>query len=117
MRVTARDLTVWSFLMASAHGAGFMVLPVVLAVLQPEAACCAQHDGHSVSLAAGLTPPESFGILDTVVHTAGYLLAARLIAVFVYHRFGLRLLRSWWFNFDSLWACALIITAVVIAVW
>ena len=30
MQVGFRDLTVWSFLMASAHGAGFMVLPFVM---------------------------------------------------------------------------------------
>src|SRR5580704_6103746 len=30
MQVGFRDLTIWSFLMASAHGAGLMVLPIVL---------------------------------------------------------------------------------------
>src|SRR5688572_27755578 len=30
MQVGFRDLTVWSFLMASAHGAGFMLLPWVM---------------------------------------------------------------------------------------
>src|SRR5215470_14119384 len=38
MQVGFRDLTVWSFLMASAHGAGFMVVPVLLSSGTVEAA-------------------------------------------------------------------------------
>ena len=38
MQVGFRDLTVWSFLMASAHGAGLMVLPVLLGSSTVEAA-------------------------------------------------------------------------------
>src|SRR5829696_843120 len=35
MRASARELTTWSFLMASAHGAGLMVLPFVLGAAAP----------------------------------------------------------------------------------
>src|SRR5690349_10966522 len=41
MQVGFRELTIWSFLMASAHGAGLMVLPVVLAL--PAASAAAHH--------------------------------------------------------------------------
>src|SRR4029450_130592 len=58
MQVGFRELTIWSFLMASAHGAGLMVLPVVLA--GPHA----HH--HAVSQGA------ASGIWATLVHTLGY---------------------------------------------
>ena len=41
MQVSMMDLTVWSFLMASAHGAGLMVLPLVLGTAA--APHCAAH--------------------------------------------------------------------------
>ena len=53
MQVGFRDLTIWSFLMASAHGAGLMVLPVVLAGRSSCASpsCSASHSqrrlGHA----------------------------------------------------------------------
>ena len=40
MQVGFRDLTIWSFLMASAHGAGFMVLPLLLGTSGEG------HEGH-----------------------------------------------------------------------
>lgn len=124
MRVGARDLTVWSFLMAAAHGAGLMALPFAMdagAVRDPAAA----HAGHAAHLgasaaaggapaAAGFAGPELTALLATLVHSAGYLLVTGLIAVVVYERLGLRLLRRAWINVDRIWAAALIVTAVVV---
>ena len=45
MRVGARDLTVWSFLMATAHGAGLMLVPVLLDL--PIADAYAAADAHA----------------------------------------------------------------------
>lgn len=100
MRVGARDLTIWSFLMASAHGAGLMALPVVLG---------AGHGAHG----AGGHPAHATGLLASGVHAAGYLLVTGAIAVVVYERLGLRLLRSAWVNLDLIWAGALVVAAVV----
>jgi hypothetical protein len=99
MRVGARDLTIWSFLMASAHGAGLMALPVVLGA--GHAAHVAGHSAHGM------------GLLASGVHAAGYLLATGAIAVVVYERLGLRLLGRAWVNLDVLWAGALVVAAVV----
>jgi hypothetical protein len=55
------------------------------------------------------------GLLATLFHTAGYLAVTGLLAVAVYERFGLRVLRSAWINLDLIWAVALIGTAVVTA--
>jgi hypothetical protein len=91
MRVGAAGLMLWAFLMSSAHGAGLMLLPfVMMPSMQPKT-----------------------GALMVAVHTLGYLLAMLLVAIVVYAKFGLRLLRSAWFNVDLLWAIALILAGVV----
>ena len=116
MRASTRDLVAWSFLMASAHGAGFMLLPVLLDVLAgTEAPCCAQHHVHAEALAAGISHAQSLQIFAALVHTSAYLLVSGVIAALVYHKIGLRVLRTWWFNFDALWAGALILTALLTA--
>jgi hypothetical protein len=105
MQVGFRDLTVWSFLMASAHGAGLMVVPVLLGSTTAQAG--GQSGGHN-HMAAATTPLA--GMLATGVHTAAYLAVTGLIAWIVYRRVGLVLLRKTWINFDLLWAVALVST-------
>jgi hypothetical protein len=99
MQVGFRDLTVWSFLMASAHGAGLMVLPVVLA--GPHA--------HHMTAAQGATS----GVWATLVHTLGYFTVTAAAALLVYQKFGLAMLRRSWFNLDLIWAVALVVTGFV----
>jgi hypothetical protein len=103
MQVGFRDLTFWSFLMASAHGAGLMVLPIVLHV--------ATGHEHHMQMVAGGGPWT--GIAATLVHTLGYLTVTGLVALLVYRKFGLSMLRRGWFNLDLLWAGALIVTGCV----
>jgi hypothetical protein len=109
MQVNAAELATWSFLMATAHGAGLMVLPLVMGQ-QPLA-------GHQHTMDAALmsTGFEWSGVMAALAHTAGYLLVTGLIAVFVYERVGLRFLRTMWLNLDLVWAMALVITGVVTA--
>ena len=107
MKVGFRDLTVWSFLMASAHGAGLMVLPVLLGSSTVEAH--AHMAGHSHVSSA--TSPVA-GMLATGIHTAGYLAVTGLIAWAVYRKLGLALLRKTWFNFNLLWGTALVFTGL-----
>jgi hypothetical protein len=140
MRIGSRDLAIWSFLMASAHGAGLMIVPFALAAgrggaeaAQAAATAVAGHGhghaahlahagGHDGSgmLAAGeaLNAAAGAGILDaaaalgTVLHTAGYLLVTALLAVIIHDRVGLRFLRTAWINVDAVWAGALVVTGV-----
>jgi hypothetical protein len=109
MRVGARDLTLWSFLMASAHGAGLMALPFALAASHPAAA---SHRLHAAAMSS-LPPGAMVGLLATAAHTFGYLIVLVLMAVLVYERLGLRLLRTAWINLDLVWAGALTGTAVL----
>ena len=107
MKVGFRDLTMWSFLMASAHGACLMVLPVLLGSSTVEAH--ARMAGHSHMSPA--TSPVA-GMLATGIHTAGYLAVTGLVAWAVYRKLGLSLLRKTWFNFNLLWGAALVITGL-----
>jgi len=108
MQVGFRDLTVWSFLMAAAHGAGLMVVPVLLASSTVEAQ--GQMTGHH-HLPASASPFAA--MLATGVHTLAYLAVTGLVAGVVYRKFGLALLRKTWFNFDLLWGVALVVTGLV----
>jgi hypothetical protein len=102
MQVGFRDLTIWSFLMASAHGAGFMLLPVLLGM----SAMSHGHKMHTMnSSGIGI---QFFAI---AVHTFGYLVLTGTIAWVVYKWLGLSLLRKAWLNLDLVWAVALIATA------
>jgi len=109
MQVGFRDLTIWSFLMASAHGAGFMVLPLVLGVSADVAAAGSGH-AHDVASSAAAWPLS----VAVAVHTLTYLVVTALIAWVVYARVGVAILRTAWFNLDWLWACVLVITGTIV---
>ena len=122
MRVGARDLALWSFLMASAHGAGLMALPFVLVATAPAAdhhladggLVQGGHVAGGIHAAASALPPGAMvGLLATAVHTAGYFVVLGLMAALVYERLGLRLLRTAWINLDLVWAGALTCTGVL----
>ena len=106
MQVNSRELATWSFLMATAHGAGLMMLPLVLGRLPS-----AEHVHH---LSAGMLGGgiEWSGVTAAVIHTAGYLLVTGTIAAIVYEKLGLRFLRTAWVNLDLLWAVALVATGL-----
>jgi len=109
MQVGFRDLTAWSFLMGSAHGAGLMVVPVLLGAATVEAH--GEMHGHTSSV-----PGPLGGMVATAVHTAAYLAVTGLIAAIVYRKLGLALLRKAWFNFDLVWGIALVITVFTVLI-
>ena len=116
MCVGPRQLTMWSFLVSSAHGAGVMLLPFVLAPGITSAEAHSTAGGHAGHLASIAVPgSEATALLATLVHTAGYLAVAGVIAWIVYERLGLRFLRTAWINMNVIWAGALFVTAVVTA--
>jgi hypothetical protein len=124
MRVNFRDLTMWSFLMATAHGAGLMLIPVLLRLPPVTTAhfghmtqadhvahvAHAAHSGHAehmtmMSATVGLPAAEAIAV---AVHTLAMFVAMAAIAVVVYEKLGLAILRRAWFNLDAAWAVALI---------
>jgi hypothetical protein len=114
MRVSSRQIAVWSLLMATAHGAGLMVVPFAMSGGGEQVAD--EHAGHAahMMMASGGSAVggfEGFGVL--LLHTAGYLLVTGIVALLIYWKFGLRFLRTGWINLDLLWGVALIVTGVV----
>lgn len=108
MQVGFKDLTIWSFIMASAHGAGFMVLPVFLAM--PAGGAHAHHGAlHAAGMISG-SGGSLIPLLATALHTASYLAVSGLVAIIVYEKLGLSLLRKAWINLDLIWSVALIAT-------
>ena len=101
MRVGFRDLVTWSFLMSSAHGAGLMLVPVLLHL--PGA------DVHHTMPAHGVA---ANGLLALSVHTAAMFLVMTTLALVVYRTVGVDLLRRVWVNLDLVWAGALIVAAL-----
>jgi hypothetical protein len=99
MRVGFRDLVLWSFLMATAHGAGLMLAPVFLGLPGPESHLHA-----------------SGGLAILAAHTAAMLLVTGALALAVYETVGLALLRRAWVNLDLIWAAALIAAGAVMLI-
>jgi hypothetical protein len=117
MRVGFRDLTLWSFLMASAHGAGLMLVPVVIEM--PAGASGSEGGAlHAAHHELGVSPDGAAVASVTAltalgVHMAALLLVMTVVAVLVFEVLGVRLLRRAWINLDLVWSAALIIAGVV----
>jgi hypothetical protein len=113
MRVAGRDLFVWSFLMSSAHGAGLMLLPVLMA--QPMSGMTHSMAGGVAAIPSSLSASAiAFAVL---IHTASMLAVAGLLAIVFFESYetvGLRILRHTWLNFDLLWAIALLVAGFVV---
>jgi hypothetical protein len=110
MRVGFRDLMLWSFLMASAHGAGLMLVPLLLQWPAPDAS----HTRLLMALWPQAAPASPALVLTAVsVHTLSLFLVTSAVAILVYEKLGVAFLRHAWFNLDVLWAAALFIAGVM----
>jgi hypothetical protein len=111
MRVGFWDLALWSGLMATAHGAGLMLVPVFFGV---PGVFCGYPGNSSVALHTGALALTS---LDAAaVHTLAHLVVAAFIAGLVYEFVGLQILRRSWFNIDFVWALGLVLAGVILLV-
>lgn len=108
MRTGMVGLAVWSFLMASAHGAGLMLVPALLP-LEGGAATHIHSAGHVMS-------SGSLGVALAAVgvHTLAMLSVTGVIAVVVYEWLGLAFLRRAWINLDVVWTIALLVTGLIL---
>jgi hypothetical protein len=118
MRVGFRDLTAWSFIMASAHGAGLMLVPMLLKLsgtmheMKHRVHEEHEHWGHGLHLF--LTNPEALASFVAVaVHTLAMFAVMAAVALVVYDRLALMILKRTWFNADLIWAGALVGAGVI----
>jgi hypothetical protein len=109
MRVGFRDLTAWSFLMATAHGAGFMLIPVLLGLSSAEQMHGPHAHGAHTDHAAITGSATLVADLAVVgLHTLAMFVVMGVIAMVVYEKLGVMILKRTWFNLDLLWAGALV---------
>jgi hypothetical protein len=106
MRVGFGDLTAWSFLMASAHGAGLMLVPILLGFSEP------MQGAHGHAAHAGLATLLA-DLTAVGLHTLVMFVVMGAIAIVVYEKLGVMILKRTWFNFDLLWAGALVAAGVI----
>lgn len=104
MRVGMGELTLWSFLVASVHGAGLMVLPIFMGMPHAEHSSPAHGFFASGTLVNAITA--------TTLHAASYLFVSAAVALLIFEKFGVGVLRKAWLNVDVIWATALMATGV-----
>ena len=109
MRVNRSELGVWSFLMSTAHGAGLMVAPVLIATDGPSGE---GHD-HAISdMSLGsLSIPET--ALAIVLHVGAMTVVMACVALIVYEKLGVAVLRRAWINSDQLWAATFVVAGTL----
>ena len=103
MRTGLAGLVLWSFLMATAHGAGLMLIPILLPICN--SASTATIDP------AGAIP---LALAAVAVHTLAMLAAIAAISVLVYEWAGVGFLRRGWVNLDWIWVAALILCGAIL---
>jgi hypothetical protein len=108
MQIGMIGLGVWSFLMATAHGAGLMLLPALIPLGITDG-----HDHMHAMPASGSLP---IALAAVAVHTFAMLATTAVVAMVVYEWVGVGFLRRGWINVDLLWAIALIVTGLILIV-
>jgi hypothetical protein len=112
MRVSSRQLVLWSFLMASAHGAGLMLVPVLVGLRGDGVASVLAHAEHFGHVGHQM-PSGTASLLPTLaavgLHSAAMLTVAGVLAVVVYQKLGVEVLRRAWVNLDFIWVGTLIV--------
>ena len=111
-RVDRKELTVWSFLMSTAHGAGLMVAPVLIGSGAAEASAGESHSHAAEEMGLGmLSIPET--ALAVSLHVGAMLLVMGVVALLVYDKLGVRVLRRAWINSDHLWAASFVFAGAI----
>ena len=104
MQTGLAGLALWSFLMATAHGAGLMVLPALIPL------CLSSDPLGDIAMDGSV----GIALAAVTVHTAALLAVTGTIAIAVREWLGLAVLKSAWINFDVIWTGALAATGVIL---
>jgi hypothetical protein len=109
MRTGYAGLTLWSFVMATGHGAGLMLVPALMPLPMPHTHGQVGH-GHPIVDAGSLW----LALAAVGVHTMAMLLVTGVLAVMTYEWLGVGVLRRGWINFDVLWTIVLLATGALL---
>jgi hypothetical protein len=113
MRVGPRKLVLWSFLMASAHGAGLMLVPVLVQMRGAGVPAARAHLGHAGHLPTSATETLLPALLALGLHSVAMLAVAGALAVLVYQKLGVEVLRRAWINLDLVWVGTLVVAGTI----
>jgi len=102
MQTGLLGLGIWSFLMATAHGAGLMLWPVLMPLCLPGAA------------GGQLGGPIAAALTGVGIHTLAMVATTGVVATLVYEWLGVEILRRAWLNVDLIWTVALVATGAVL---
>jgi hypothetical protein len=107
-RIRPSRLAWWSFLMATAHGAGLMLLPFMLGLCAAQPPASALEGAHATLMATLAQSSLVIAVAVAAVHTLTMMLAGLAMAWVVYRYLGLQFLRRAWLNLDLAWALGLV---------
>jgi hypothetical protein len=107
-RIRPTQLGLWSFVVAIAHGAGLMLVPIYLGL-------CRAADLDKGHEAAGALMNANLGmaVAVSVVHSVAMIAAGGFLACLVYRYLGLKLVSRSWFNLDATWAVSLVLVGAL----
>ena len=109
VRVNRRELTWWSFLMSTAHGAGLMVAPVLIGAGAIDSAAARDHGLEATESGIGIVTAG----LGLLLHVGAMIAVMGVVAVLIYDHYGLGILRKAWINLDWVWAGAFVCAGVL----
>jgi hypothetical protein len=122
-RISGTALALWSLLMSTAHGAGLMLLPVLLGPAQHrDTDISTMTHPMSMNMDMGPAAPTLLALKPAniaaalLIHTTAMLLTMGIIAVVVYAKVGLEILRRAWINLDIVWALVLVLSGLFLLV-
>jgi hypothetical protein len=107
-RIPPRQLALWSFAVAIAHGAGLMLVPIYLGL-------CRATDldkGHEAANAL-INTNLGMAVLVSVIHAVAMIAVGGFLAWLVYHYLGLKFVSRSWFNLDATWAASLVLVGAL----
>jgi hypothetical protein len=107
-RIKPAQLALWSFVVAIAHGAGLMLVPIYLGLCE-NAGLDSGHQAAATLIGANL----AMALIVSVVHTVAMISAGGGAAWLVYRYLGLQYLSRSWFNLDAVWALSLILVGAI----
>ena len=107
-RIKPTQLALWSFAVATAHGAGLMLVPIYLGLCRVEEIDVG-HQAAATLIGGNLV----VAILVSVVHAGAMIATGGMIAFAVLEWLGLKFLSKSWFNLDAIWALSLVLIGAI----
>ncbi len=107
-RIPPSRLALWSFLAATAHGAGLMLVPIYLGLCRSD-----ELEGGHQAAATLMAQNTGYALAVAMVHAMAMIAAAGAIAFAVHRWLDLTIINRSWFNLDRIWAASLVVVGLI----